>query len=213
MMDDRFFAYYEDFDYSIRSLDAGFRNVVDWSSSIYHVDKSMTKRPHEIKPHYWYYIARNDRRLWRKHLGPIRNLRIGWWGTNRFIRYMNQCKGDLVAREARLLSLASGMDGSTRPAPTLLTFARLGYLHSWSESMPSAPRCKGPQNLSGFEICIVTGRVCAEACAPATGPSGAPAFWPLICHRALRARRLLRHRRLARHLPRRVLRRELRRVP
>jgi GT2 family glycosyltransferase len=112
-LDDKFFAYYEDFDYSIRSLDAGFRNVVDWSSSVYHLNKSMEKRPHEIRPHYWYYVARNERRLWRKHLGPINSLRISWWGTNKFLRYRNHCKGDPIACEAILAGIWDGWTNKT----------------------------------------------------------------------------------------------------
>ena len=148
MMDDRFFAYYEDFDYSIRSLDAGFRNVVDWSSSIYHVDKSMTKRPHEIKPHYWYYIARNDRRLWRKHLGPIRSLRISWWGTNRFIRYMNRCKGDPVAREAIIAGIWHGWLNKTGPySPNIRAPRVFAFLVGVYAKRPSLQRPPEPERL------------------------------------------------------------------
>jgi len=143
LLDDTFFAYYEDSDYSIRSLNAGFRNVVDWSSRVYHLNKSMEKRPHEVKPHYWYYLARNERRLWRKHLGPLRSLRISWWTANKFIAYRNRCHNDPVAREAILAGIWHGWinrSGAYSPrmrAPRL--FALLIELYAKRPSLRAAP--------------------------------------------------------------------------
>ena len=111
LLDDRFFAYYEDADYSIRSLGAGFRNVVDYASTVYHVNKNMARRPEEIRPHYWYYMARNEQLLWRKHLGARGSLRMRWWATNKFIQHYNRVKADPIARQAILAGIWHGWLG------------------------------------------------------------------------------------------------------
>jgi len=68
LLDERFFAYWEDTDYSIRSIKGGFRNVVCKDARIYH------KRP--ITPEgevpkkssfYYYFYERNRILLQRKH--------------------------------------------------------------------------------------------------------------------------------------------------
>jgi hypothetical protein len=93
MLDPAFFAYFEDIDYSVRSAKAGFRNVVDPNSVVRHFEKNHNKRPHEIRPHYWYYMARNESRFWRKHLGLLGSLRISWHSFNRFLRSRNRLSG------------------------------------------------------------------------------------------------------------------------
>lgn len=93
MLDPRFFAYFEDIDYSVRSAKAGFRNVVDPKSVVRHFEKNHNKRPHEIRPHYWYYMARNESRFWRKHRGLMGSLRLSWNSFNRFLRSRNRLSG------------------------------------------------------------------------------------------------------------------------
>ena len=93
MLDPRFFAYFEDIDYSVRSAKAGFRNVVDPNSVVRHFEKNHNKRPQEIRPHYWYYMARNESRFWRKHLGFLGSLRLAWQSFNRFLRSRNRLSG------------------------------------------------------------------------------------------------------------------------
>ena len=70
MLDECFFAYYEDIDYNARSIAAGYRNVVDERTVIRHFEKNRNTHPLQMRPHYWYYMARNGTRFWRKHLGP-----------------------------------------------------------------------------------------------------------------------------------------------
>jgi len=108
MLDESFFMYYEDIDYSARSLKAGYRNVVDWSSVVYHLEKNRNTNPLGMKPHYWYYIARNESRFWRKHLGLVKSLRNSWWSFNGFLRHHNRCKTNPVASEAILAGLWHG---------------------------------------------------------------------------------------------------------
>ncbi len=69
MLDTGFFAYFEDIDYSARSIQAGFRSLVDSNSIVRHREKNRNTKPFEINPHYWYYMARNESRFWRKTPG------------------------------------------------------------------------------------------------------------------------------------------------
>jgi GT2 family glycosyltransferase len=108
LLDEALFAYYEDVDYSIRSSEAGFRNVVDWSSQILHDNKNMHRRPEAIKSHYWYYMARNELRTIQKHVGPIKSLRSSWWSVRKFLRLRTRCSGDPVASTAILAGLWHG---------------------------------------------------------------------------------------------------------
>lgn len=115
MLDESLFMYYEDIDYSARSLKAGYRNVVDWSSMVYHFEKNRNTNPLGMKPHYWYYIARNESRFWRKHLGLVKSLKNSWWSFNGFLRHRNRCIAKPVAGEAILAGLWHGWLGRSGP--------------------------------------------------------------------------------------------------
>lgn len=115
MLDESFFMYYEDIDYAARSLKAGYRNVVDWSSFVYHFEKNRNKNPMGMKPHYWYYVARNESRFWRKHLGLIGSLRNSWLSFNGFLRHRNRCRSNPVASDAILAGLWHGWLGKSGP--------------------------------------------------------------------------------------------------
>jgi GT2 family glycosyltransferase len=108
LLDETLFAYYEDVDYSIRSLEVGFRNVIDWSSQILHANKNMHKRPETMTPHYWYYMARNELRTFRKYLGPIKGLQCSWWSVMKFLRLRTRCSGNPAASAAILAGLWHG---------------------------------------------------------------------------------------------------------
>jgi GT2 family glycosyltransferase len=104
MLDEGFFAYFEDIDYSARSAAAGFRNVVDGNSTVRHLEKNRNTMPLEIKPHYWYYMARNESRFWRKHLGLKSSLRPAWYSFNGFLRHRNRVKDARPESEAAILA-------------------------------------------------------------------------------------------------------------
>jgi GT2 family glycosyltransferase len=108
MLDTAFFAYFEDIDYSVRSTEAGFRNVVDPNSVVRHLEKNHNKNPQEIRPHYWYYMARNESKFWRKHLGLRRSLKLSWNSFNRFLRNRNRLNGKPESRDAILAGLWDG---------------------------------------------------------------------------------------------------------
>lgn len=115
MLDESLFMYYEDIDYSARSLKAGYRNVVDWSSVVYHMEKNRNSNPLGMKPHYWYYIARNESRFWRKHLKWIPSLKNSWWSFHGFLRHYGRCKAHPAARDAILAGLWHGWLGKSGP--------------------------------------------------------------------------------------------------
>jgi GT2 family glycosyltransferase len=111
MLDTSFFAYFEDIDYSARSAAAGFRNVVDSSSVVRHLEKNRNTKPLEIQPHYWYYMARNESRFWRKHLGLAGSLKLSWHSFNGFLRHRNRLRNRPESRAAILAGLWDGWRG------------------------------------------------------------------------------------------------------
>ena len=108
MLDEGFFAYYEDLDLSIRSLEAGFHNVTDFSSTVYHDNKNMSFPAEQLKPHYCYYMARNEQRFWRKHLGPLKSLRVALRATRRFLQQSKRFALFPATRDAMLVGLWHG---------------------------------------------------------------------------------------------------------
>lgn len=108
MLDTGFFAYFEDIDYSARSIQAGFRNLVDSNSIVRHQEKNRNTKPFEIVPHYWYYMARNESRFWRKHLGLAKGMRQVWYSFNGFLRHKNRLTRKPESANAILAGLWDG---------------------------------------------------------------------------------------------------------
>ncbi len=108
VLDSTFFAYFEDIDYSLRSAAAGYRNVIDARTTVRHLEKNRNTQPFEIKPHYWYYMARNESRFWRKHLGLWGSLRLRWYSFNGFMRHYNRLNAKEQSRNAILAGLWHG---------------------------------------------------------------------------------------------------------
>ena len=77
--DDTLFAYWEDTDYSIRSAEAGFRNVIVFDSVIFHPGKPTVAAPGAVKPHYYYFMARNELLLWRKCCSRFHFIKSALW--------------------------------------------------------------------------------------------------------------------------------------
>jgi GT2 family glycosyltransferase len=74
-LDERLFAYCEDYDYSMRSMRSGFKNVVAVGACVTH----DSAPDHERKPYYFYLIARNYLLVARKNLSILRYSRYVWW--------------------------------------------------------------------------------------------------------------------------------------
>ena len=111
-LDDRFFAYYEDLDYSIRSIEAGFRNVVVFDSAIFH-KKTLAMGTTTPKPYWHYFITRNECMMWRKHIPTFRGLKGALWYSRYILRRLEQRSEDVVAREASLAGLWDAWRGIT----------------------------------------------------------------------------------------------------
>lgn len=74
LLDDRFFAYWEDFDYCLRAIEAGFVCRVALNSRILHKTEMAGDDERINKPHYYYFMARNELLFWTKHLKPLQRL-------------------------------------------------------------------------------------------------------------------------------------------
>jgi GT2 family glycosyltransferase len=114
-LDESFFAYFEDIDFSMRSNNAGFRNVVDFASTVSHAQKFPTDRPQDIKPHYWYYLARNEIRFWKKYASFKVRLRPLWWSYQLQLKIMNIVNGNEASRQAILSGMWDGWMNRTGP--------------------------------------------------------------------------------------------------
>jgi GT2 family glycosyltransferase len=149
MLDEKFFAYYEDHDYSYRSSMAGFRNLWDENSMIRHAEKDAKLNPLAIKPHWWYYVGRNPILLWRKHLGGLRALKPCWWSLNSSLRLVLRCRKYSAASDAMFAGLWHGLikrGGAYRPEyrmPRMLAAAVWKYAlarPALSASVATAPQ-------------------------------------------------------------------------
>ena len=74
LLDNNLFAYWEDTDFSVRVLRAGYRNVVDLSAKIFHRTPVPKFGVIRRSPHYFYYMARNEYYFWMKYLRGINKL-------------------------------------------------------------------------------------------------------------------------------------------
>jgi GT2 family glycosyltransferase len=146
MFDDRFFAYFEDNDLSYRSLQAGYRNLVDENSVVRHEEKDAVVDPATIKPHWWYYMTRNECRFWRKHLGVIRALKIWRWDFHKTMLQLRRCGDNRVATDAMLAGLWHGWTNRGGPyraeyrMPKLLAAAIRRYATATGGLEPSEIR-------------------------------------------------------------------------
>jgi hypothetical protein len=72
----------------------------------------------KMLPHYWYYMARNGSRFWRKHLGGWRSVGLMWAGFNSFLRHRSRCRSVPGTGDAILAGLWHGWldrGGTYRP--------------------------------------------------------------------------------------------------
>ena len=115
MLDADMFAYWEDSDFSMRSNKAGFRNVVDFASTVYHSEKFPTEKLEDIKPHFWYYIARNEIRFWKKHTSLFSRIRPLWWAYRLQLAHLHAVEGIEPSRQAILSGMWDGWLNKTGP--------------------------------------------------------------------------------------------------
>ncbi len=73
-LDEEFFAYYEDNDYSVRSSQEGFKGAISPCASVYH--KNPVTDSAVRSPHFYYYVTRNRYIFMSKHFRHIRRLSV-----------------------------------------------------------------------------------------------------------------------------------------
>jgi GT2 family glycosyltransferase len=110
-LDDAFFAYWEDIDYSIRSAKAGFRNVVVVKSRIYHESKPTKSDPDSIMPYYYYFMARNELLMWRKFCSGPKFARVFMWTLRRQLLQIARMPRNVAGINAILAGLWHGLRG------------------------------------------------------------------------------------------------------
>ena len=108
-LDEAMFAYWEDTDYSLRAILAGYHNRLDFNSVIYHKEKDSGTNAMEMKPYYWYYMARNEIRFWRKHAEFWGKLKTIWWTYKFNLRNLYLVRKNSIARQAILAGLWDGL--------------------------------------------------------------------------------------------------------
>jgi hypothetical protein len=114
-LDDAYFAYWEDIDYSIRSVLAGFRNVTVFGASVGHEAKPSQTAPETINPYVYYYVVRNELLLWRKHTPGIRYLKAALWSLAAKLRQIVGMPSHDAGIEAVLAGLWDGWRGVGGP--------------------------------------------------------------------------------------------------
>ncbi len=109
--DDRFFAYWEDIDYSIRSSQAGYQNLSLLDTYVYHGSKDTRNTPDLIKPHYFYFYTRNEILTWSKYCKGRRYLRILLWVLVRQLKQIARMPGNVPGIDAITAGLWHGWFG------------------------------------------------------------------------------------------------------
>jgi GT2 family glycosyltransferase len=112
--DERFFAYVEDVDYSLRCHAAGFRVAVCFDALVYHAFKEPLRDPDSCPPYLHYYVSRNYPLLWRKLSGgPLLFGRAALWFLRQRLLQLERMPGNRAAIEALLAGLWDGLLGRT----------------------------------------------------------------------------------------------------
>ena len=110
-MDDLLFAYWEDFDYSIRSARAGFLNRVVFEASVFHPGKAVIASGDAAKPYYYYFMSRNEILMWRKQCSRMIFLRFLVWVVRQRLVLIDGVPDNLAAVDAVLSGLWDGVRG------------------------------------------------------------------------------------------------------
>jgi GT2 family glycosyltransferase len=107
LLDERFFAYWEDTDYALRALQAGFLTRLAFDIGVRHAAKPAG----HAAPHFHYLMARNEMLFWRKHLPPARAARPLYWALRRQLALAGASGQSRAARDAVMAGLWDGARG------------------------------------------------------------------------------------------------------
>ena len=111
LFDDRFFAYWEDNDYSVRSIQAGYRNVVVPKAVVRHWSGTPKTDPGSKPPHYHYYMARNEVMFLRKHVALRKSVKPMVWAISRQFKKIERLRASPGSIDAILCGLCDGLLG------------------------------------------------------------------------------------------------------
>lgn len=114
-LDERFFAYVEDIDYSLRCREAGFRPVPCFDARVYHRFKEPTQTPQATPPYLYYFMTRNYLLLWRKRSRRLLLGRPALWLLRRCLLQIMRMPQNQPAIEAILAGLWDGARGIGGP--------------------------------------------------------------------------------------------------
>jgi GT2 family glycosyltransferase len=113
--DEKLFAYWEDIDLSLRCVAAGYRVRLDKTAWVFHPRKDFFDPAHPVKPHVYYYLARNEiitvrkfgkgRAVWRSLL----------WGFLRQMDFVARTPDNIAGCHALLAGLWDGWRGRCGP--------------------------------------------------------------------------------------------------
>jgi GT2 family glycosyltransferase len=110
-LDERFFAYCEDNDYSVRCAAAGFRAECVTTARIYH-DEGLPGGGWR-KPYAYYYAVRNGILFWRKHATGLARWKYARWHACTILRVLARSGYGREETEAFADGLWSGLRGAT----------------------------------------------------------------------------------------------------
>jgi GT2 family glycosyltransferase len=88
-LDERYFAYREDYDYCLRSLEAGFQNVVVSTSKVYH---KSSRSLGDDSPTKYFFMVRNLYPLWMSRLKGYRRAAYRVRYLSQALRLAMECK-------------------------------------------------------------------------------------------------------------------------
>ncbi|MDO8477681.1 MAG: glycosyltransferase family 2 protein [Candidatus Rokubacteria bacterium] len=133
-LDERYFAYREDNDYSMRSLDAGLRNIVVSASKVYHKNSGSLGENSPIK---YFFMVRNLYPLWMDRLKGYRRAAYRVRYLSQALRTARECEtaGFPAAADACLAgawNALRGRYGEYDPGATFpRALKRLLYWHPY----------------------------------------------------------------------------------
>ena len=142
-LNESFFAYWEDIDYSIRSHFAGFRNVAVPGASVYHVSKLTVDAADTVRPYYYYFMTRNEILMWRGFCSRLPYLKSVFWVLRRQLRQIRRMPHNVAGIDAILSGLWDGWLGfggaydphRRMPLPIRMLFGR--FTRIWA-GLPDA---------------------------------------------------------------------------
>ncbi len=107
--DDRFFAYWEDVDYSVRAIQAGYRNVVVTAAEVHHAAAKDETGSYSRGARVLYYMARNELLFTRKHVGWWAGRQTLYWAVRRALARALEQQDDLALIDASFLGVRDGL--------------------------------------------------------------------------------------------------------